>query len=375
MKYVTLCFLLTLFALRGMSQRSGTSGSGPSTTKADSFGQRVIRAKCKTTYVQLPWLRQVADSTWPFRDIRVIDYRWDTARIGLVAAGESSEDQVVFRKASAAGALAAWLDSAYTQPKGAYTMLVVIKDLWISDSVDYAQTEEMRHNTYYKVTRWNLAFRLEAYLRAGEGYIPLTYMDTTLTSGGGLVWVMAQHRIPQLTGMFMEKVSAMDFSRSLARRRPVPMAMIDSFCMARFDYPMDTAVRLMKGVYASAEEFRNNQPSIGDFEITNDKQGNLELRIRDKDGQYNYTHTLWGFCDSNRVFVMMDGNCFPVFKVHHQWYVLGSNEYRTASGVMIPFALPLGPYAFVWGIVSANETVYRKLRLFRLDTESGRVMF
>jgi hypothetical protein len=330
MKYVTLCFLLTLFALRGVSQRSGTSGSGPSTTKADSFGQRVIRAKCKTTYVQLPWLRQVADSTWPFRDIRVIDYRWDTARIGLVAAGESSEDQVVFRKASAAGALAAWLDSAYTQPKGAYTMLVVIKDLWISDSVDYAQTEEMRHNTYYKVTRWNLAFRLEAYLRAGEGYIPLTYMDTTLT---------------------------------------------DSFCMARFDYPMDTAVRLMKGVYASAEEFRNNQPSIGDFEITNDKQGNLELRIRDKDGQYNYTHTLWGFCDSNRVFVMMDGNCFPVFKVHHQWYVLGSNEYRTASGVMIPFALPLGPYAFVWGIVSANETVYRKLRLFRLDTESGRVMF
>jgi hypothetical protein len=204
--------------------------------QSDSLGQRVIRAKCKTAYVQLPPERRLVDGSWPFREIRVLDYRRDTARIGLISNSWGNQEQVVFQRTSASRALAAWLDSTYTQPKGDYSLLVVIKDLWFADNF---------------LRRLNFAFRLEAYLCVGDGYIPLTYKDTAVTCEGA-VSIIVQRRIPQLTAMFMDEAGTMDLPRAIARRSPIPMAAVDSFCTRGFRHPIDTALQPVRGVYKSA---------------------------------------------------------------------------------------------------------------------------
>jgi hypothetical protein len=135
---------------------------------------------------------------------------------------------------------------------------------------------------------------------------------------------------------------------------------------------MDTATTLVKGVYANVEEFRNNQPSIAQYEIAKDKGAELALSTPDGNGHFVYTHTAWGFCDGNQVFVMMDGNVFPVVRGHHQFYVLGSREYRN-NKIWVPFLVPLGPAAAVYGITDVHDNVVRSLRLFRLNVRSGRV--
>ena len=43
---------------------------------------------------------------------------------------------------------------------------------------------------------------------------------------------------------------------------------------------------MVKGVYANIDEFRNNQPSITRYELSQDRSGSLEVRIYKKNKLY-----------------------------------------------------------------------------------------
>jgi hypothetical protein len=134
---------------------------------------------------------------------------------------------------------------------------------------------------------------------------------------------------------------------------------------------MDSASQFVKGVYTSIDEFRNNKPSISKYELSKDRNANLELSIPDENGKFYYTHTAWGLCDGKQRYVMMDGNLFPVFRVDHQFYVLGSKQYRTKKTI-VPFFLPLTGAVYVFGTAAVSQKVVRELDLFRLDTTTVR---
>ena len=326
-------------------------------------GQQLIRKKCGVEHIPLPQDKNAELYPTLFDSIRVLDLRRDTSRIGLISTGRSAQDEVLFHW-PAADQLARYFYAGYSSSQGGQSLLVVIKDLWIGDPTGYVNL----NNSF-----WTLYFRLEAYLKVKDGYIPLTYLDTTVQrmSGYSLPHAAA-HQLPGLLDMFMQKVAARDQSGDWAEKRTISYEQIDSFSRTRFDYAMDTVTHLMKGVYVNVEEFRNNAPSISQYELSKDKSGNIELRIPDENGHLYYTHTVWGFCDGKQVYVMMDGNLFPVFPVHHQFYVLGSKDYRNKK-VWVPFYIPLGPLVVAYGITSVSDNVVRSLRLFRLDPQTGMI--
>ncbi|HWB93835.1 MAG TPA: hypothetical protein VG605_18375, partial [Puia sp.] len=57
---------------------------------------------------------------------------------------------------------------------------------------------------------------------------------------------------------------------------------------------------------------------------------------------------------------------------HHQFYVLGSKEYHDKR-LWMPFMIPIGPVAGLYGIADLRDNVVRMLRLFRLNVHSGEV--
>jgi hypothetical protein len=83
---------------------------------------------------------------------------------------------------------------------------------------------------------------------------------------------------------------------------------------------------------------------------------------------------VWGFCDGKQPFVMMDGNVFPVLSVYHQFYVLGSKEFSRDKIRLPDVYVPTN--AGVWMMGGTVETpLKRKLRIYRLDTDTGEVTF
>jgi hypothetical protein len=328
-------------------------------------GQQFIRRKCKTKHVSLPLDQKRLPFPHELKTITVLDLRSDTSRIGLIDDGKHKQQEVVFH-APMVKQLSDYLNAGYTHPKGTHELLIVVKNLWISQS-------EVQEHRVFEQENWDIAFRFEAYLKDSDRYFALTYLDTVLTVAGMSSSAMAEREIPWLISEFMDRVAVRDLDVDVIVKKPITWEQIDSFCRSRFGYPIDTAKILVKGVYANVDEFKNNQPSITQYELAADRSGGQDLRIPDENGQLYYTHTAWGLCDGKQLYLMMDGNLFPVFLVHHQFYVLGSKEYASKKLYVPFFALVPGAF-WVAGITSVSEEVIRNLRLFRLDAATGQVI-
>lgn len=341
------------------------------TAQSVTTGQQLIKKKCGTEQVFLPPGKYGRDFPPLFKQIAVLDARPDTTRIGIVRTGRVAQHEVLL-KTRASEHLTGYFNSVYSKPSAPNSLLIVLRDLWIAtpDSFDI----KLLHK------EWTVRFRVEAYLEAKDGYLPLTRMDSTATGlRGEDASTVGETQFRELFDVFMDQVAACDLNRE---RRSVSRQQIDSFNRMRFAYPMDTATRLVKGVYASVDEFRENAPSISNYTIDNDPSGKPELNIPDETGATYYNHTAWGYCDGSQVYVMMDGNLYPVFNVGHQFYVIGSKEYRQRTrrvgysiGTFVPIGGLIGTYAVASataGVDIANGTI-RTLRIFRVDTDTGKI--
>ncbi len=316
-------------------------------------GQQLIQKKCAPEHARL-WQDKYRNYPELFNEIHVLDARPDTTRIGIVRIGAQGQAEILL-EGPVTAELTKYLNVAYARPKGGHTLLIVLKDLWIVSAYDFH-------------------FHVEAWLNAKDGFMPMMSMDTLLSGlKGETAGVIAGKQTRVLLAEFMNQIAAKDLGKG---RRIVSAEQIDSFNRARFAYPMDTAKQLVKGVYNSVEEFLNNAPSIGNAELGADKTGSLELRIPDQNGQLYYTRSVWGFCDGSRAYVMIDGNLFRVFSICHQFYVLGSKEYRQKikkTFVVIP-GMPLAASVLFYMTSSDTEPLLtRKLRVYRIDTGTGEV--
>jgi hypothetical protein len=292
-------------------------------------GQQIIQKKCGSGRARL-WMGKYGQK-YPelFNDIRVLDARPDTARIGIVRTGELNQDEILLESPAAdqvsalrgepvPALVSAYLDDTYARPNGNHALLIVLKNLWI------ATPDSLIFTHGFKV--YNFYFRVEAYLQAKNGFMPLILMDTTLRElTGGPAGVIAEQEIMALFDEFMDRTAAKDLDEE---RRVVSAEQIDSFNRTRFAYPMDTATRPVKGAYASYEEFLDNAPTIANAELGTDKKGHLGLSVPDQNGRLIYTHTVWGYCDGSRAYAMVDGDLLPIFRVHHQFYADGPKEYH-----------------------------------------------
>jgi hypothetical protein len=334
MKSIVLISLFFCAAFTASAQITGT-------------GQHLIKKKCGTDHISLSPEKYGQGYPDLFHSIRVVDFRRDTSRIGIVRVGNKSQDQVLFGLPVSVQ-VKEYLDAAYGRAKGSHSLLIVLKDLWIS------APDSLVGRNY---NQWNLAFHAEAYLMAKDGYQPLTFIDTVLEGLRGLsIQATAEENLRELIAAFMDQLATQDLDRD---RMNVSYRQIDSFGRVRFSYPMDTATQFVNGVYTSIEEFRNNSPSIAKYELSKDGSGNFDLRIPDENGQLYLTHTVWGYCDGKQAYVMIQGSLYPVFMVGHQFYVLGSKEHR---------------YSRLWveGVQLTDDLV-KTLRLFRVDIDSGKV--
>lgn len=344
--------------------------AAPAAAQSDSTGQQLIRKKCGVEHVFLPVGKYGRDFPHLFQQISVLDARPDTSRIGIVRVGRVGQHEMHF-KARPGEQLTRYLNAAYSRPGGSFALLIVLKDLWMATPDSFEVKAHLE---------WNIRFRVEAYLVGKDGYRPLARMDSTAEGlRGEDASTVGQEQFRELFDVFMDQVAASDFSRE---RISVSFQQIDSFNRARYTYPMDTATRLVKGVYASIDEFRENAPSISNYTIDDDPSGKPELNIPDETGATYYNHTAWGYCDGSQVYAMMDGNLYPVFTVGHQFYVMGSKEYRKRTtrvgfsvGTIIPIGAIMGAYvaASATAAVDIASGTIRTLRVFRVDIDTGKI--
>lgn len=294
--------------------------------------------------------KRTAGETPFFAGFEVVDYRPDTTRVGFWA--ENKVRQELQFDNGLTATIASCLNKGYAATGGDRSFLIVIKKLWLYDTIT-----NMRHHG-------SIALRLEAFLKKQDKLIPYTFLDTTVT-GTVAAKDMVRFRFPGLFDALINKIRLVDEATVVKNRTKFTLSELAALNRQRYTYPMDTARQLQKGIYATVEEFRNNHPSVFNYVIEKGENGLLHLYLKDERGNTFFSRKMWGYCDGERCYMMMDGNLSPLFKVDHAFYAWGFRESKIKT-TSVPVIV-----SGVYGAGSVNEETARNLHLYALDVFTG----
>ncbi|HET6255386.1 MAG TPA: hypothetical protein VFE32_15000 [Puia sp.] len=259
-----------------------------------------------------------------FSHFEVIDERPDTSRIGIHTCipdfGRNYDRQLIFER-STRGAIADYLNRHFACPGSPYTALVILRTLWLSDA-NYARAEYIRHPEH-RLERTHIRLKAEIYAIRDERYIPVLRFDTLQTAMKRRILRERSSYFEWGANLALLMNDLADSSSRLAREKAVAGRWVDlddirQFNASRFNAPIDDD-QPARGVYANFEEFRNNTPSIQNFEIKLEDRKRL-LYIRESGTTY-YTHDAWGYCDGKDIYIMRDGVLCPAWKEGKAFYL------------------------------------------------------
>jgi hypothetical protein len=315
-----------------------------------------------------------------FSHFEVIDQRPDTGRIGLHinkgATGHARDRQLVFAR-PAATEIADWLNQHFTRPDAPYTGLIVLRTLWLSDA-NYPR-EDLMKDPQKQQERTHIRLKAEVYAGKDSNYMPLFRFDTLSYTIKSVYSIHSPYSnwerdMADILGDLADSASFLANQRQ-AKGRQIPLTAIHQFNQSRFVTPIDSNPTLTRGVYASFEEFRNNAPSIQNFEIKMEGS-NMLLYIRESSSKSYYSHDAWGYCDGKDIFIMRDGLLRFAWKEGKAFYFSSSVTTRSDGKPMtIPAsgAVPLG--VFVPGaVITSNMNLSSRSRyIYTIDMDTGSI--
>jgi hypothetical protein len=321
-----------------------------------------------------------------FSKFTVIDYRPDASRSGICMQN-LQEAQVTFDNTPVKKVVSDFLNKNYSTIDYSNELIIVLKKLWYSSIEPEGAYSGAGHEAEVNngVSRARLQFAVESYLRTEAGFVPFAAFDTVMLNSYQLE-VCGSSMLSDALSAFAQRVNHKAIEKILASRRPFDKIEVDS--MSRRDLKRQIYMNdsLKKGIYMTRENFFNNEPSDVAFEVQKDKAGLSSLYIKNETGQLRYTRNVWGYCDGQRSYIMLDGNLFPIYQNGYAFYVFGSKRYQErretgARDMMFPsvpvqpqvFTSPLGAAA-VGLMGDAMGKTRREVRLFILDNTTGEVL-
>ena len=286
-----------------------------------------------------------------FSHFEVIDERPDTARIGIHTLvrtlGPSRNRQLVFQH-PAALEISDYLNTHFARPGASWSALIVLRGLWLSDA-NYLKEEKVKNPDVLE-ERTHIRLKAEIYAVNDSVYIPIVRYDTLQTYKRGNTYNQFntyyhfwEKDLTGVLGDMLDSASGLVPTR-VQHGRHLHREDILQFNRSRFDAAITVNSPLNRGVYANFEEFRNNAPSIPNFEIKQEKKEQI-LYIKDANGNSYYSHDAWGYCDGKTIYIMRGGILYQVWKEGNAFYFY-SQAYKEITRIAPPVYVPGTPGTF-----------------------------
>jgi hypothetical protein len=316
-----------------------------------------------------------------FSHFEVIDERPDTARIGVHTNMKTFrrpyDRQLVFDQ-SAAPAVAAWLNNHFSRPGAPYTALIVLRALWLSDA-RYIR-EDLVRDPDRRFEKTHIRLKAEVYAVKDNRYLPVIRFDTLQATKKMTYYASLQapysdwgKNLASILADLADSSSSVTARRQNGDRR-ISLEDIRQFNTSRFKAPIGIDTTLTRGVYNSFEEFRNNAPSIRDFEVKVEDDRRI-LYTREAGNSY-YTHDAWGYCDGKDVYIMRDGVLYSAWREGKAFYFYRDiiSRVNPPDAEKNPAAKGISMQSATSGdSVSGRHADYKRRYVYSVDMDTGNV--
>ena len=283
-----------------------------------------------------------------FSHFEVIDERADTTRIGIhtfvPTLGSARNQQLVF-PLPASPAIAGYLNKYFSRPGAQWHALIVLRNLWLSDA-NYLKEDKVKDADVLS-QKTHIRLKAEIYACRDSEYIPILRFDTLQTYKWDKSYIswssyysLWETDLTAVLSEMADSISGLTPAR-VANGRRLHRDDILQFNQSRFDPAITASDTLRAGVYASFQEFRDNTPSVQNFEIQQ-RKGDRLLYLRDGNGELQYSHDAWGYCDGRAIFIMRDGKLYPLWQEGKAFYFF-SQAYKEHNAIGVPLYTPGTP--------------------------------
>lgn len=250
-----------------------------------------------------------ADIKFPFSKISILDYRYDTSKIGFCTAlswwnGKTRLYEKVMLREGLQSSLENYYNEYYSNSftTSSLSLLIIIKKLWLINSTVMSQGSD----SYGKGLINYPTIKFEYYLiDDSTNYYPVKRIDTVYKYAEYLTKNIISRDLYILSYALTASIESIDFNKyvplSKSRLKKRTLQDIISFSRSGIDKPILTSDKYKAGVYMSFAEFLNNSPS---------------QQIENLDLLENY----WGYSDGTSIYIYYHhkklykcGNTFEYF--------------------------------------------------------------
>ena len=212
----------------------------------------------------------------PFKSIKIIDSRFDTSKIGYMLEGGLSKKRM-FRKMLLPGGVSNAIETYYNEyyagsfSQNDFELLIVMKRFWLAGE---ARSNNKRVETANSVGgNVNLYCKWEYYLGKDGKYVPVKRMDTIMRIDEILSRYIdeefSEKRLSYFKYVLKALIEILDYSNAVKQFDTQPKKTLEE--IKEFNKRMNLIPVLQdsgfkKGVYLSFDDFKNNRPSIIDFQ-------------------------------------------------------------------------------------------------------------
>jgi hypothetical protein len=304
-------------------------------------------------------------SKLPFKDILVIDKRFDTTKAGYTHDNLSNKYSKIVPGKEWSAILNNYfksnLDSGSQQ-----TLVIIIQSFWLQSGT----LAEIQRIKKVKATYKDLSDRggtcsaeLDIYVQSDSTLQALFRIDTSFLNFGNFNRnnIDAFFFLP--FDSVAKRISTISIPQSISNKRKISWTEINPVYERRFQAPVLTETSPASGIYLSFLDFVNNRPSISHFKF---KKGKLTDELNAiKNGKEELIEKYWGFYDSTGLYINIGMNAFKAIRQQNTYEVVGfrhiniDRDYQTGT----LYAEPL------LGQLLTNKT----LKIFQVNMRTGRV--
>lgn len=234
--------------------------------------------------------------------VEILDARDDTSSLGYYTSQSHRTSKLIF-PGPAAAEITTWMNGHFNvgnNVSSGNTIFGVIRKLRISDEIT-PKTFDNGHQGQAK-NGWDrgVMIKMEYYIRKDSLYYPMYRFDSLLVFDEKL-YNHAGEFIATALEVSLHKLYGLNIDNVLAKARKISATDILNKIRSGYKQPVLNDVVYKKGIYASFNEFKTNNPSITEYEFKKGQLGDL-LYVK-KDGLEYPERTAWGFCDGKNIYI------------------------------------------------------------------------
>lgn len=311
----------------------------------------------KPEYLQLtPYTNAISNSF--FSNIEVVDTRFDTVYMGFVQKGAFNRKAPIQLPQPLAITVEKFTSALIANAsKQNGTVLINIRNLFLSEA------EKATAET------GTLIFEAACYYKTNDRYDLMFTVDTTITLKSGWdVTKKLESKASEQLSMFVKRAAGFDKNNLQQTAYSYnDIEQIDD--VEKRSIPVYNVDLPKKGLYASFETFKNNQPSDTNFIVQYSKKGSPDfytIQAGETRGKSIKTKDYYAICDGNQLYISTRYGIYPLTKKKNDFYFIGKGKEAADAAVFTTAYLMFGILGGLMASIPESATFE-----FKIDYSTG----